>query len=394
MNSKTILFATLLIATPGRQNLGETLSSTSGQELINLGMVELGKGRYDKAVDALREAIRLSPDLSAAHRTLGEAYAAFGRNQDAVACFLEAGRLDPLDAQALMGLGNAYQALRRPREAIGAFKKATLVQPNLAGALVSLGNILTRVGPLEEAIEYYKQAVTLDPALVEAYANLGMTYRRLGRDDESVAAFSQAIRFNANDPVLYSHLGDVYADLGRYAEAAESFDRLEQMEDPSENFYRRRGFLNLYLARGNGAAGDGRACLDLIGWQAEASQFMALLAHFGYRQAKKPEEAAKILEEAANRCERAKWPYPVLQYLRGELDSREVLSRTINNDDRTEAHGYVGLDLALKGKTKEALEHFSWVLEYGNRQFVEYKFALAEVKRMEDAGKPSGSEIK
>src|SRR5207249_3513088 len=126
MNSKTILFATLLIATPGRQNLGETLSSTSGQELINLGMVELGKGRYDKAVDALREAIRLSPDLSAAHRTLGEAYAAFGRNQDAVACFLEAGRLDPLDAQALMGLGNAYQALRRPREAIGAFKKATL----------------------------------------------------------------------------------------------------------------------------------------------------------------------------------------------------------------------------------------------------------------------------
>ena len=394
MNSKAILFAVFLFVILGWQGLGETRSSTSAQELLNLGMIELGKGRYDRAVDALREAIRLSPDLAAAHRTLGETYAAFGRNQDAIACFLEASRLDPLDAQAQIGLGNAYQALRRPREAIGAFKQAASIQPNSTEALVNLGNILASVGPLEEAIEHYKRAVTLDPALVQAYANLGMTYRRLGRDDEAAAAFSKAIRFNANDPALHSMLGDAYAELGQYAEPVESFNQLERMQDPSENLYRRRGFLNLYLARGDGAAADGRACLDVIGWQAEASQYMALLAHFGSRQAEKPEEAARMLEESANRCNQSKWPYPVLQYLRGELESREVLARAINNDDRTEAHGYIGLDLALKGKIKEALEHFSWVREYGNRQFVEYKFALAELKRMEDSGKLPGPEVK
>ena len=84
MNSKAILFAVFLFVILGWQGLGETRSSTSAQELLNLGMIELGKGRYDRAVDALREAIRLSPDLAAAHRTLGETYAAFGRNQDAI----------------------------------------------------------------------------------------------------------------------------------------------------------------------------------------------------------------------------------------------------------------------------------------------------------------------
>jgi len=42
-----------------------------------------------------------------------------------------------------------------------------------------------------------------------------------------------------------------------------------------------------------------------------------------------------------------------------------------NNDRLTKAHGYIGMDLALKDQKDEALSHFKWVKEHGSRNFVE-----------------------
>jgi tetratricopeptide (TPR) repeat protein len=387
----TIVVFLVLACCPG---LGLSQAARTAPELVELGVLELGKARYDKAVDAFREAVRLNPSMVAAHRGLGQTFTALGATRNAVACFQEAVRLDPSDAQSFLELGNAYLALRLAREAIAAYQEAITLRPKLVPAHLALGNAYSIAGPLEEAIASYERVIAIDPALADAHANLGMSYRRLGKDEAAMQAFQKAIRFNPHASGLYSMLGDTYSDLSRYAEAVDCLNQLGRMEHPSESLYRRRGFLNLYLSRGDAAAEDGRACLQLLGWHAEASQFMALLAHFGYRQAKRPEDAARILDEAASQADRSRWPYPVFQYLRGELDGKELLRRPINNDELTEAHGYAGLDLALKGKTAEALEHFSWVREYGNRHFVEYHFALAELERIEKSGTSSASEPK
>lgn len=148
-----------------------------------------------------------------------------------------------------------------------------------------------------------------------------------------------------------------------------------------EPVYRLRGFSYLYLHRGEEAAGDARACLKMVGWRSYPSQYMALLGYFGYRMARQAEEARQHLQEATNSANTSAWPFPVIRYLKQEINLEQLLILAKNNDERTEARSYAGLDLLLSGSKDQALEHFRWVEEYGNREFVEYKLAVAELKR-------------
>lgn len=77
------------------------------------------------------------------------------------------------------------------------------------------------------------------------------------------------------------------------------------------------------------------------------------------------------------------WPFPVVRYLRREIKSEEVLAQAVNNDQRTEAYAYVGLDLLLSGFLHEAMDHFHWVAQYGNQSYFEYDLARVEIGRVE-----------
>ena len=61
------------------------------------------------------------------------------------------------------------------------------------------------------------------------------------------------------------------------------------------------------------------------------------------------------------RLNTAVWPYPVVAYMRGELTADRLMEIAATNDQKTEAHTYVGMDLLLKGRVQDAREHFVWV---------------------------------
>jgi hypothetical protein len=61
------------------------------------------------------------------------------------------------------------------------------------------------------------------------------------------------------------------------------------------------------------------------------------------------------------------------------------MSAATDNDKRTEAHCYLGLDMLQRGRRGEAIRHFRWVEDRGNPGFTEYSIALAELERL--AGK-------
>ena len=68
-----------------------------------------GAGRTQEALPHLQEAIRLKPDLEAAHATLGTALANLGRFDEAIAQLSEAVRLNPKDAEARVNLEKALE---------------------------------------------------------------------------------------------------------------------------------------------------------------------------------------------------------------------------------------------------------------------------------------------
>src|SRR5262249_26239873 len=100
------------------------------------------------------------------------------------------------------------------------------------------------------------------------------------------------------------------------------------------------------------------------------------------------DQARRLLDRGAEHCNSA-WPLPVFRYLRHEIDAKALLDTACDNDKMTEARTDLGLDLMLTGRTDEAIEHFRWVQEHGNKDFGEYLIAVAELKRLQ--GKPSGN---
>jgi lipoprotein NlpI len=110
---------------------------------------------------------------------------------------------------------------------------------------------------------------------------------------------------------------------------------------------------------------------------------MVITGALSYRGAGKGEEAKELLDLASKRSNTATWPYQIISHLRGDITADELLSRAGSNNDRlTEAHAYIAMDLLLKEQKDVAVSHFKWVIEHGNRNFVEYKLAETQLARI------------
>lgn len=318
------------------------------------GIELLQAGRFDLAVNEFKDSLRLKPEIAMTH----------------------------------FHLGNAYMQMRRPNEAIQSFKEALRLNPKMDGAYNNLGNAYMNSGRLDQATEAYKEASRLNPAAWSPYLNLGMVYLRMGRQEEALEPLKQAVQLGPNNPQAVFMLGETQYRLGQYKEAVESLEKLGQIAPLQPVALQHRSLSNLYIAHGEAAAADANMHLRMTGWREEHSQFMALVAHFGYRQAKLDQKARAILDQAKLECDQTAWPYPIIRYLLREISAQEVFTLANNNDKMTEARAYIGIDLSLSGKKDEALTHLRWVKEYGNGQFVEYPLAITEIARIEARSAP------
>lgn len=349
---------------------------------LNEGNEFLKLRRYDKAIESFKHAIRLEPNLVAAHLGLGSAYLQLGSHREAIESAKRGIAINPENAGAHHLLGSAYLEMRRPSDALPAFKEAVRLNPKSADLYVNLGIAYTYTGRLEQAVEAYGEALRLNPNLTTVHYNLGLAYFQSGRLEDALAPLKLAVERNSRHPQSANMLGDANYRLGRYADAVEAYDRLERIAPMHPGALQNRGYANLYLGRGEAAAIDGQSALKVRGWQHESAPFLALLAHLGYRQAKREPEAKRILDDATAQMDPTVWPFVVLRYLRREVTAENLLLAPMNNDQMTEARTYLGMDLSLAAKKEEALVHLKWVKEYGNRNFVEYPMAVSEISRL------------
>jgi hypothetical protein len=84
------------------------------------------------------------------------------------------------------------------------------------------------------------------------------------------------------------------------------------------------------------------------------------------------------------------WPYPIVKYLRGEIDESTLAAAA--NDKMTEVRCFLGLEASQKGRIEGALTHFHWVKENDNPRFNQYAMSIAELERLdrEQAGGDAG----
>jgi protein O-GlcNAc transferase len=185
----------------------------------DLGNALRDKGQLDEATAAYRHALRLKPDYVVAHNNLGHVLRDKGQLDDAIASYRQALRLKPDHARTYKNVGDALCAKESLDEAIAAYREALRLKPDDAETCSNLGNALCAKGLLDEAITAYRQALRLEPGIAETHNNLGNALRDKGQLDEAASAYRDALRLKPDSAKAYSNLGNVLRGKGQLDEA-------------------------------------------------------------------------------------------------------------------------------------------------------------------------------
>ncbi len=182
-------------------------------EQFRQGLRAARAGAYEEAINWYEKSLRLKPNASPVHLSLGFAYEKSGRLADAEKAYREAVRLRPDIPQAHVNLGNVLEATGKLAEAERAYLEAIRLQPNLAGALNNLAWLwVSSPDPAfrrpKEAFVHAKEAVLLTErmeagpldTLAEIHYVLGQCFDAIQTEREAIvesprnSAFKTSLR--------------------------------------------------------------------------------------------------------------------------------------------------------------------------------------------------------
>jgi serine/threonine-protein kinase len=195
-------------------------------ELAESGSME-PKVAYRHAVDAAASALRLDPDLGAAHCTLGylKGVCEFdwvGAEQE----FKRALELSPSSDDTYDLYGRLCAALGRFDEAIALQHRAKELDP-LAHRM-DIATTLLRAGRYDEAVTAAEDMVELDPGYDRARATLGWAYFLSGKKEKGLAELETAVSFSPANTLWLGQLGEAYAIAGQSHKARGILGKLEE----------------------------------------------------------------------------------------------------------------------------------------------------------------------
>ena len=279
--------------------------------------------------------------------------------------------------------GELLLNLRQIPEAKALLEQSVATNNRNSPALVSLGRLRLVEKRPEEARKLFQSAIDADPANFRAHNYYADTLLLDRQVDAAITSYKQAALLKPDLASLFIDLGNAYLTAGKEDDAIRAFEDGMRANPREGYFFRTLSFIYLNRADGDLAAGNAYNYLRTRGWRDESSEYMALVWHFGLRRAKRDAFAVQKIREAIAKVDPTEWPYPVLQFVNRSLSLPELLAQATDNDKLTEAHAYAGLVLSFDGDTPGALEHLRWVAANGNKKFVEYPMALAEIARLE-----------
>ncbi len=159
------------------------------------------KKQYDKATEAVDQALRIDRRSAQAYNSLGNVLYHQDKFDEAIAKYRRAIELDPKLAAAHGNIGNALRASTNTTTKLIEYRKGYRpATANIASPNSNLGIVLFDQGKKGEAIAEYREAIKIsNPNGVFPHVNLGNALRDQGQRDEAAAEFQKAI---ALDPKM------------------------------------------------------------------------------------------------------------------------------------------------------------------------------------------------
>ena len=199
----------------------------SDLKIVALDYVLLGA--YSDADRWLTRSVEANPKDSESWYYLGRTKYNENRFQEAIHAFEECLRLDPKNIKAQANLGLALEGLGRAGDALAAYRKAIAMQdqgaPKNAEPFIDLGNLLLQQNQNDDAIENLVKAREISPQDSRVYESLGKAYLRLNKFAEAKEELERAVALAPDSAAAHYMLGQVYRKTGATERAKAEFDR-------------------------------------------------------------------------------------------------------------------------------------------------------------------------
>jgi tetratricopeptide (TPR) repeat protein len=202
-------------------NLSAQSFNSEAEARFNVGISHLREGRYDLAIDTIKQAIKSDPKNAFFYKGLGTAYTAKQKWPDAIAAYQKALELNPYYVDVRNDLGTAYILSGKrdegKREFIALFSEPTNPTPELTAR--NLGQAYLEEKNYSEALNWFQTATQRQKQYSEAYIGSADALLGMGRIEDAIHALEAGYKEIPDDPQMNLALGQVYFQAGRFTEA-------------------------------------------------------------------------------------------------------------------------------------------------------------------------------
>ncbi len=187
----------------------------------------------NRSLDIVAEAAKQFPDSPLPDYVKGGVYFRSQRYEKAVEAYKQALKLRPKSAEIQYHLAFTYSRLHRFDEAIAWYRKLIGIRPDFPKANQRLGKALFERGQVGEAIEAMKREIKYYPKSPSAHYYLGEAYWQQGEYKKAIEHARETVELDDRYPEPYYLLAKAHRNLGNRKEAKsaiESFRKAKQSE--------------------------------------------------------------------------------------------------------------------------------------------------------------------
>lgn len=194
--------------------------------------------RLEWAEQALRTALGLDPNATAAYVTQGDLYTALERPADAAKAYRAAlaSRIGSAtdDSALRLKLADALAAADNAAAAMQEYQRAAIANPTNLGIQMTLANAYRQLNRADRALAQYQRINRLLPSYPFAYIKQGELLDELGEADAALAAYQAAVQAAPNSADAVLTLASVYRKRGMIPEAIAAYETGLQLDPARE----------------------------------------------------------------------------------------------------------------------------------------------------------------
>lgn len=190
--------------------------------------------RYEEALAAYQEAVKISPDFVPGWNGQGRTLWELKDYNAALSAYDQAIQIKPDYQEAWIGRGLVLRSLKRYPEAIAAFDKALQLDHNHPDVWHLKGEVFSNLQQYNNAVAAYKQAIELQPNAYKSLYGQGWALHQLKQYEQAITAYETAIDFKPDYGEAWYGLGNSLFNLNRFEYALQAYDQAVQYKP---NFY-------------------------------------------------------------------------------------------------------------------------------------------------------------